>query len=100
MFKDGLSLHKFVEMNFPDRVMGIVDPCLFQMEDEDLRLKTEVCLVSVVRIGLACSRQSPMNRMQLSDVLREMRTIRDLYAGAETQVEMKNKDNLIGDDSD
>ncbi|KAJ6833593.1 phosphoenolpyruvate carboxylase kinase 1 [Iris pallida] len=100
MFKDGLSLHKFVEMNFPDRVMGIVDPCLLQMEDEDLRLKTEVCLVSVVRIGLACSRQSPMNRMQLSDVLREMRTIRDLYLGAETQVEIKNKDNLIGDDSD
>ncbi|XP_077226265.1 receptor kinase-like protein Xa21 [Tasmannia lanceolata] len=35
MFKDGLSLHKFVQLSLPDRVMEILDPLILLDDDEE-----------------------------------------------------------------
>ncbi|XP_010939071.1 receptor kinase-like protein Xa21 [Elaeis guineensis] len=79
MFKDGLSLQKFVEMAFPNKVIEIVDPLMPLVED---RSKGHECLVSMARIGLCCSNQSARERMNISDVATKMHAIRDTYLGA------------------
>lgn len=90
--KEGLDLHKFVEMAFPEHIMDIVDPCLLFEGNDTSRVKYTECLVSVVRIGLMCSKQSSRERMQMADVVREMQQIRDRFTA--NQGEIRNKDNL------
>ncbi|XP_058098804.1 putative receptor-like protein kinase At3g47110 [Magnolia sinica] len=90
MFKDGLSLDRFVKMALPDRVMEIVDPRLLLEEVQDLnnskqrriaRIKMQECLASVTKIGIACSVESPNERMRMRDIAAEMRAIKDLFLG-------------------
>ncbi|XP_058099924.1 putative receptor-like protein kinase At3g47110 [Magnolia sinica] len=92
MFKDGLSLHQFVKMALPDRVMEIVDPQLLVEEVQGLnngeqlriaRTKVRECVASMAKIGIACSVESPNERMQMRDITKEIHAIRDLYLGGE-----------------
>ncbi|XP_077215209.1 LRR receptor-like serine/threonine-protein kinase EFR [Tasmannia lanceolata] len=98
MFKDGLSLRKFAELGFPEQVMDIVDPLL--LEDEEVRATSNIgndrdkkrqlleCLVSLVRIGIACSAESPRERMEMGDVAKEMNVIRKRYLGVGIHTEI------------
>ena len=82
MFKDGLSIHKFIAMALPEHVMDIVDPSMFFEEDEEnanddieerqiieedpyvnVSSRIKECLISVFEIGLSCSTTSPDERM-------------------------------------
>ncbi|XP_073104016.1 uncharacterized protein [Elaeis guineensis] len=78
MFKDGLSLRKFVEIAFPDRIITIVDPLMPLVEKES---KTYECLASIAKIGLACSHKLVRERLNMSDVATTMHTIRAAYLG-------------------
>ncbi|KAM0938193.1 putative protein kinase RLK-Pelle-LRR-XII-1 family [Dioscorea sansibarensis] len=84
-FKDGRSLHKFVEMAFPNKVMDIIDSCLTEeaVENDARNMRnrgaTHDCMVSVIRIGLLCSKESPLERMEMRDVSKEMHAIRDAF---------------------
>ena len=98
ILREGLDLNRFVAMAFPERIMDIVDPCLlFQWKDQNLRLKTQECLASVLKIGLTCSKQLPRERMQMADVIREMQAVRDRFSGTGNNGEVGNKDNLEGE---
>jgi len=102
MFKDGMSIHKFITMALPERVMDIVDSSMpFEESEEDAddeannddieegaiieevdrhfnaRSKVEDCLVSVLQIGLLCSATSPHERLPTTDVVNKLRAIRD-----------------------
>ena len=98
MFKDGLSIHKYIAMALPEHVMDIVDSSMFFVEeDEDVnndiveRTITEEdphvivsnrikeCLIYVLQIGLSCSKTSPDERMPTNVVVGEMNTIRDTF---------------------
>lgn len=84
-FKDGRSLHKFVEMAFPNKVMDIIDSCLIEeaIENDERNMRNRGsaldCMVSVIRIGLLCSKESPLERMPMRDVSKEMHAIRDAF---------------------
>ncbi|XP_077226177.1 putative receptor-like protein kinase At3g47110 [Tasmannia lanceolata] len=93
MFKDGLSLPKFVQLSLPDRVMEILDPLIFLEDDEerathiaknynDKMRRVQECLESLVRIGVVCSAESPRERMEMGDIVKEMCSIRNIYLGA------------------
>ncbi|XP_077226278.1 N6-adenosine-methyltransferase non-catalytic subunit MTB-like [Tasmannia lanceolata] len=93
MFKDGLSLHKFVQLSLPNRVMEILDPLILLEDDEeratniaenynDKIRRLQECLVSLVRTGVVCSAESPRERMEMADVVKEMCSIRNIYLGA------------------
>ncbi|XP_010269667.2 PREDICTED: probable LRR receptor-like serine/threonine-protein kinase At3g47570 [Nelumbo nucifera] len=83
MFKDGLNLHCFAKkMACPERVMEIMDPHL-QMK-EDTRGRTLEWLVSVVKIGVACSMDSPRDRLEIRDVVTKLHSIRKVYEGVGT----------------
>lgn len=76
MFKEGLSLHSFAEMAYPDRVSEIIDPTLLKVQpydDDDTRLNNaSVCLASVVRVGILCSKETPSERMNMKYVATEL----------------------------
>lgn len=86
MFKDGLSIAKFAEINFPDKVLQILDP--------ELLLELNLCretpmdavekngaqsLLSVISIGLCCTRSSPSERISMQEVAAKVHGIRDAY---------------------
>lgn len=77
LFKDGMSLHHFVKSALPDQVMEIVNSrSLF---DDKPSTCIEDTLVSVLRIGVACSMESPSDRMQIQDVVNELCKIKGVY---------------------
>lgn len=104
MFKDGLSIHQFTAMAFPNRVMDIVDTSLLLIETDedndddkysnDIQARPiaghkdigqvnarglEECLVSVMQVGLLCSAISPKERILMNVVVNKMNAIRDSY---------------------
>ncbi|XP_058070342.1 probable LRR receptor-like serine/threonine-protein kinase At3g47570 [Magnolia sinica] len=105
MFKDGLSLHQFGEMALPDQVMDIVDPRLLSEEVQDLnngeqhriaRSKMQECLASVVKIGVACSREFSNERMEMRDIAGKIHAMRDLYLGVGIHRDQQNGAQLLG----
>ncbi|KAL7208921.1 hypothetical protein ACSBR1_030623 [Camellia fascicularis] len=70
MFKDHLNLHNFVKNALPDRVMEIVDPSI--PLEHNTRSWIKDCMVSIMRIGVACSMESPTNRMEMGSVITKL----------------------------
>jgi serine/threonine protein kinase len=92
MFEDGQNLHMFVENSFPNNLIQILDPHLLPrnekatIEDGNIGSFTpiaEKCLVSLFRIGLACSVESPKDRMNIVDVTRELSLIKKAFLAGE-----------------
>ncbi|MED6192276.1 hypothetical protein PIB30_008802 [Stylosanthes scabra] len=84
MFGEGLSLHKFCKMAIPEGITEIVDSRLLTPCDEGERTQRRItqqqnieeCLVSFARIGVACSQESPTQRMSIKDVIMELHAIK------------------------
>ncbi|CAL5184968.1 unnamed protein product [Lathyrus oleraceus] len=93
-FENGQNLHNFVAVSFPDNVIKILDPHLVfrdgevEIEDENhenLAPNVEEGLVSLFRIGLTCSIESPKERMNIVDVTRELSIIKNaFFTGVDT----------------
>ena len=111
MFKDGLNLHNFAKMALSERLVQFVDPILLSREVEETQTSTltreynneneiqtdeetldivnlyhidanlHKCLVSVLEIGVACSMESPKERMNMEEVTREMHLIKNAFLG-------------------
>ncbi|THG06145.1 hypothetical protein TEA_018155 [Camellia sinensis var. sinensis] len=77
MFKDHLNLHNFVKNAFPERVMEIVDPYIL-LEHKTTRWIKD-CMVSILRIGVACSMESPRDRVEMGSVISELHNIKNTY---------------------
>ncbi|XP_052477889.1 probable LRR receptor-like serine/threonine-protein kinase At3g47570 isoform X3 [Gossypium raimondii] len=84
-FKEGLSLHNFVKVAFPERVIEILDRILVQEKVKQGTLNGKFlgddrhfqCLISIVEIGLTCSAELPSERMHMSDVVTKLSFVRD-----------------------
>nr|DAD26687.1 TPA_asm: hypothetical protein HUJ06_028155 [Nelumbo nucifera] len=78
IFKEGLDLHNYCKMALSEGVLEIADPLLLYGEEIEQhgnneflsgwRHKMPECLVSVIRIGVACSAEFPRERMEMNDV--------------------------------
>lgn len=89
IFSDNICLHSYAKMSLPSEVMNIVDPRLFVEEDEEPSrtnqnstrntAKVEVCLASVLQIGVSCFAELSGERMSARDVLKELHKIRNLF---------------------
>ncbi|KAJ9167430.1 hypothetical protein P3X46_022084 [Hevea brasiliensis] len=101
MFKEGINLHDFVKAALPKRLLQIVDPTLLPREianevcedDEIVEAKetnhhdnlsrvivnVRQCLVSILEIGVAFSLESPMERKNMADVLKELHLIKKTF---------------------
>ncbi|KAJ0487568.1 putative protein kinase RLK-Pelle-LRR-XII-1 family [Helianthus annuus] len=66
MFDGGLGLHSYARRALADGcVLQIVDPLL----SEDVN---ENCLISLVKVGVQCSNESPQDRMDIGTVIHEL----------------------------
>ncbi|XP_026666223.1 receptor kinase-like protein Xa21 [Phoenix dactylifera] len=93
MFKDGLNLHKFVDMAFPERVMEILDPQILQDESEEVDgniryedfSKTQLrrCIISLIRIGLLCAKESPNEQPRMQDVTTKVCAAKEMLSVVE-----------------
>jgi len=91
MFQDGLNLHNYVEIALPGRVTEVVDPMLFREYEESSAQSSShrnrmnhiesskilECLVSILKVGISCSAELPPERMDMSNVVSELKQIRD-----------------------
>ncbi|KAH7525535.1 hypothetical protein JRO89_XSUnG0078400 [Xanthoceras sorbifolium] len=84
MFEGDLNLHNFARMALPNREMEIVDPILINEEvtaPNNHRMMSQArnnmkkeCLISMVRIGVACSMESPQDRMSITHITSELQS--------------------------
>ncbi|KAH9696643.1 putative receptor-like protein kinase [Citrus sinensis] len=84
MFNEGLTLHEFAKRALPEKVMEIVDPSLLPLEEEranSRRVRNEECLVAVIKTGVACSIESPFDRMEMTDVVVKLCHARQNFLG-------------------
>ncbi|OWM88836.1 hypothetical protein CDL15_Pgr020790 [Punica granatum] len=89
MFTNGLNLHSFANTALPEQISQVVDPFLLQeyrgMESSwnNVRSgrhrnrfqKIQECLVSIIRQGVVCSSECPVDRMNVADVAAALRVI-------------------------
>ncbi|KAM7462610.1 hypothetical protein LguiA_030731 [Lonicera macranthoides] len=94
MFREGLNLHNYAKAALPNNVIKIVEPKLLYNDEEDveqvaatnMRFNSKElpvnynimgnCIVSIVKIGVACSMESPQDRMDLNDVIHQLQSIK------------------------
>ncbi|PPS18636.1 hypothetical protein GOBAR_AA01938 [Gossypium barbadense] len=86
-FTEGLSLRNFVKAALPERIIAVTDPIL--VEERVTRGTSDVknsrndrhlwCLNSLFEIGLTCSAESPNERIDMSDVVIKLCSIRDKF---------------------
>ena len=89
IFDDSLNLCDFVKANLPERIIDIIDPILLPKrqegkrrmndtcnENQDGSLKIQECFTLVLGIGIACSKECPRKRMNISVVVVKLHSIR------------------------
>jgi len=91
MFQSDLNLHKYVSMAYPDRVLDVTDTSI-TVNDEgimdsharnttDLRGWKHECMISILKVGLLCSKESPNGRMEMGDAIKELLLVNRLLDG-------------------
>ncbi|KAL5732826.1 hypothetical protein ACOSP7_032170 [Xanthoceras sorbifolium] len=76
-------------MALPDKVIDIADSQLLILEEElndqtnrsRGKGKMRECLISLVRIGVACSTETPNERMGISEIVMELNAIKRVFFG-------------------
>ncbi|KAI4997861.1 hypothetical protein ZWY2020_053203 [Hordeum vulgare] len=90
MFKDGLSIAKFAEVNFLDKMMQIVDPQLVQELDlcEEAPSSKDIgvhCLLSVMNVCLCCTKSSPSEHLSMEEVAGVKQCLEPVHQGRYSQ---------------
>ena len=98
MFDEGLNLHNYANVAWPNRVLEIADPKLLNNNDKVIgnhnctsTNRTNECLISMVKLGLACSMELPQERWDISKAISELQLIRDISATCLAIQKVKNQ---------
>ncbi|XP_050208968.1 probable LRR receptor-like serine/threonine-protein kinase At3g47570 [Mercurialis annua] len=96
MFRQGLSLHNYVKTALPDRGVEIVDPILrSEIEESETSIdgsdgeicagrstnRLIVCLNGILKVGIYCSVDSPIERMSILVAIRMLTSIKNELVG-------------------
>ncbi|RHN54573.1 putative protein kinase RLK-Pelle-LRR-XII-1 family [Medicago truncatula] len=87
LFKDDHNLHNYVKLSIPDNLFHIVDRSIIIESEHNtdngntgsIHPNVEKCLLSLLRIALSCSVESPKERMNMVDVIRELNIIKSFF---------------------
>jgi len=92
MFSVDLNIHKWVKLAFPNRVKEVIDHQLLNEVDGDEFEKNSAykCLLSLLQVGLICSKDSPNERPTMRDVVTVLESLKnDLEGNAFTSRRMR-----------
>lgn len=83
-FGQGLSLCEYVELALNNSVMDVVDSRLSLDLESDLQTidhpsnkRKADYVVSVLRLGISCSQESPSCRMPTWDIIKELKAVKE-----------------------
>ncbi|KAK2999116.1 hypothetical protein RJ639_023462, partial [Escallonia herrerae] len=90
MFSGNMNLHNFAKTAFSEGLLGIADPTLLQQGEEGetsiahtqhviCRQEIQDCLTAVLRLGIACSMESPRERTNIGEAVAQLHVIRDTF---------------------
>uniref|UniRef100_A0A8I6WWA5 non-specific serine/threonine protein kinase n=1 Tax=Hordeum vulgare subsp. vulgare TaxID=112509 RepID=A0A8I6WWA5_HORVV len=93
MFRNELTIVRFVEMNFPDHTLNFLDCRLVndcngtidQIAAGTENLPIFQSLLSLLRVALLCTRQSPTERLNMREVATQMRKINMVNTGGRVE---------------
>jgi serine/threonine protein kinase len=79
MFVGDLNLHKWVNLAFPNKVKDVIDNGLFSEVDGDEFVENSIykCLLSLLQVGLLCSKDSFDERPTMRDVVLVLENLRE-----------------------
>ncbi|KAL6842193.1 hypothetical protein ACP4OV_028172 [Aristida adscensionis] len=91
MFIEDLSIVNFVQRNYPDQIMQVVDVSLQEATETIPEERMRQCLLSMVETGLACTQQSPKERPDMQDVAQMLQKTSMAYLGHGSQRLMRQQ---------
>ena len=84
-FGEALSLHRHAEMALPDQAANVIDQDLLRATQSVKGIaqnyhgteENEIgCIVFVLKVGIMCSEETPTDRINIGDALRELQAIK------------------------
>ncbi|KAL0437943.1 UNVERIFIED_CONTAM: putative LRR receptor-like serine/threonine-protein kinase [Sesamum latifolium] len=78
-FSGHSSLHDCVSRALPIHVMEVLDPFILDEHKHTMTSRIKNCMVSILGIGVACSKELPRDRMSMPDVVTELHKIKNAY---------------------
>ncbi|KAH0448490.1 hypothetical protein IEQ34_022290 [Dendrobium chrysotoxum] len=93
-FIESHSIQKYVQRTLPEQVMSIIDPKMFSLQGDEevgneiqhinnIRKHELECIIAMLNIGLLCSKESPLERIQIGEASNELHAIKDIFNKAE-----------------
>uniref|UniRef100_A0A8R7RE72 Uncharacterized protein n=2 Tax=Triticum urartu TaxID=4572 RepID=A0A8R7RE72_TRIUA len=77
---NALSLHKYVDRAFPERIAEILDPLMPPKEDQaSASLRMQNYIIPLVSIGLMCTMDSPQDRPGMHDVCARVVAVKEAF---------------------
>uniref|UniRef100_A0A0E0KNA5 Receptor kinase-like protein Xa21 n=1 Tax=Oryza punctata TaxID=4537 RepID=A0A0E0KNA5_ORYPU len=76
LFGSDLSLHKYVDFAFPDRISEVLDPHMPRDEKVVHDLWMQSFILPMIEIGLMCSKDSPKDRPGMREVCAKIASIK------------------------
>uniref|UniRef100_A0ACD5YAV2 Uncharacterized protein n=1 Tax=Avena sativa TaxID=4498 RepID=A0ACD5YAV2_AVESA len=77
---NALSLHKYVDQAFPERISEVLDPHMPSEDDEvAASIRMQNYIMPLVSIGLMCSMESPKDRPGIHDVCAKIVAIKETF---------------------
>ncbi|KAL2231866.1 UNVERIFIED_CONTAM: putative LRR receptor-like serine/threonine-protein kinase [Sesamum indicum] len=79
VFSGHSSLHDCVSRALPSHVLEVLDPFILDEHKHTMTSRIKNCMVSILGIGVACSKELPRDRMSMPDVVTELHKIKTAY---------------------
>lgn len=91
MFEEGLTIVNFVERNFQDHILHVIDAALkeewkpFTQRNSVSEREGNQCLCSLLEVALSCTREYPSERMNMRQAAAKVRETQASYMRGKSQ---------------
>uniref|UniRef100_M1B7G2 Serine-threonine protein kinase, plant-type n=1 Tax=Solanum tuberosum TaxID=4113 RepID=M1B7G2_SOLTU len=75
---ENLDLRKWITQSFSGSMMDVVDANLFS-EEEQITSKSEICIASMIELGLDCTMEMPGSRISMKEVVKRLNKINNTF---------------------
>ncbi|XP_006346767.1 probable inactive receptor kinase RLK902 [Solanum tuberosum] len=75
---ENLDLRKWITQSFSGTMMDVVDTNLFS-EEKQITSKSEICIASMIELGLDCTMEMPGSRISMKEVVKRLNKINNTF---------------------